>query len=496
VVVVGAGVSGICAVARLKHHFGEGALDITVYERDVDVAGTWLQNHYPGAECDVPSHFYCFSFAPNPGFTRYYAPQREIHAYLSHVARAHGVYDTVRFGVEFLGARWDEGAKGYWVTTCDAGSVGAPRPVETTSFANFVILSSAALNRPAVPEFPGARDFKGPIFHTARWDDTFDATGKRVAVVGTGASSIQVVPALGPKAAALTVFQRTPPWILPRGNYSYPAWVQWVFLHIPLLLWLYRIFLWLQRDVIFFPAFKRGSLGERYVKSMCTSHLAASVPDPALRARLTPDYPPGCKRLLISDDYLTTVARPTTTLVTSAIARIDATGIVTADGVHHDADAIVMATGFQVTSFLSHLALTGRSGVPLSVKWSDPNAIEAYRGTQLSGMPNMFVLMGPNTALGHSSMIFIIETQVEYMCAILARMFRVGAVTVDVLPRAQRDYNTWLQRDLAGTVWGGSCASWYKLPDTGKIVTLWPHSTAHFWWTLRQPDFGDMALAT
>lgn len=297
VAIIGAGVSGLCSVIRLKHHFANSGvpLNITVYERNEDVSGTWYLNHYPGAACDVPSHFYCFSFEPNPEFSAYYAPQAEIHRYLSGVAKKHNVYQHIQFRTEFLGARWDEASASWILRTCVAGSEGSARPVISEPRAHFLIISAAALNRPAVPDFPGLSTFSGKVFHTSRWDDSFDPTGKRIGVIGTGASAVQVIPELAPAAKELHVFQRTPGWAVPRGNYTYPSFVKFLFRYVPFLLWLYRIYVWISRDIIFFPAFKRGTIAERVVKWLCESHLEKQVPDPVLRKALTPDYPPGCK---------------------------------------------------------------------------------------------------------------------------------------------------------------------------------------------------------
>ena len=300
-----------------------------------------------------------------------------------------------------------------------------------------------------------------------------------------------MVPGIASKTKDLTVFQRTPGWAVPRRNYRYPEWVKTLFTYFPVLMAAYRLFLFILLDVIFFPAFQQGTISEYIVKRVCRKHVEEQVKDEKLRAALIPNYPPGCKRMLITTDYFKALSQPNVHLETSAISHFDGTGIVTADGKHHDCDVVVMATGFQVTSFLSHLNIVGRDNVPLSKRWRSADDVEAYYGTVIRNCPNLFVLLGPNTALGHSSVIFIIENQVEYMCKLLREMTRRRATSVDVKQAAHEAYNQWIQKNLSTTVWAGNCHSWYKT-ESGKIVTLWPHSSAQFWWTLSRPKFDEL----
>ena len=458
--IVGAGMSGLLAAIRLKQAgFGE----LQILERNEDLGGTWWSNRYPGCACDIPSHFYSYSFAPNPDWTRAYPQQSEVLTYFNRVADRYGLRPHIRFGAEVASAAFDE-EEGCWTVTLADG---------TERRARILILATGQLSRPAVPQIAGAELFRGAAFHSAQWEAGVDLAGKKVAVIGNGPSAAQIVPAIAPEVSKLVVFQRTPNWFYPRGDRPYRAVERFLFRHLPGYARMHRALIYLHRESLY-PGFKQGSIASRYLDRVVRRVLERQVKDPALRARLTPDYPPGCKRIIVSDDYLPALQRENVILETSSIARITPSGIVTEAGSSHDFDVIVYGTGFRSTEFVSPIRVTGAAGADLHEQWAD--GAEAYCGTTVAGFPNMFILYGPNTNLGHNSIIFMVEQQVEHMMRLVETLFRRRLRSITVRPAVMAAYNKALQAELGSSVWKTGCRNWY-MTDRGKITNNWPHST-------------------
>ncbi|HXE43934.1 MAG TPA: NAD(P)/FAD-dependent oxidoreductase [Conexibacter sp.] len=465
VAIVGGGFAGLGMAIKLKE---AGRTDFVVLERDADVGGTWWQNTYPGCQCDVPSNLYSFSFAPNPAWSHTFPLQAEIGAYLRNVADDHGLRPWIRTGTDVHRAAWDEHAQRWRIET----SKGALT-------ARVLVAGMGGLSEPSIPEIPGADSFKGPAFHTARWRHDVDLTGKRVAVIGTGASAVQAVPRIQPQVRRLTVFQRTPPWIMPHPGRPTRPRERALFGALPTLQKLVRGAVYWGREcyVLPFRFHRLSGIPER----MARRHLEQQVADPVLREQLTPRYEIGCKRILMSDEYLPALQRPNAELVVEAIERITPAGVVTADGVEHQADVLVWGTGFHTTDLAFPEWLHGRDGRTLGDVWRE-HGMQALRGTTIAGFPNLFLLVGPNTFLGHNSMVFMIESQLAYAIDALRTLDERGAVACEPTPHAQAAFNARVQRRMRHTVWtNGGCASWY-LDAHGRNTTLWPGSS----WTFRR----------
>jgi cation diffusion facilitator CzcD-associated flavoprotein CzcO len=464
IAIVGSGFAGLGMAIRLKQ---QGVEDFVLFERADDIGGTWRDNTYPGVACDVPSHLYSFSFAPNPGWSRTFSPGNEIQDYLRRCAGHFDVYPHVKFRHAVTGAQWDdEGQR--WEIETSAGHYSA----------DVLIAGMGGLSEPKIPDIPGRDSFEGAAFHTAQWDHDVDLRGKRIAVIGTGASSIQVVPKIQPEAEKLYLFQRTPAWIMPHRDRPISDRERTAYKRFPLLQKVMRGAIYWARETFVIP-FIKPKLADR-PEAIARRHLASHVKDPELRRKLTPGYKFGCKRVLPSNHFYPAVSQPNVELLTDGIREITPRGIVTADGVEHEVDVIVYGTGFRVNDMpFTHL-IRGRDGRTLSETWSE--SMEAYLGTSVAGFPNMFMLVGPNTGLGHNSIVFMIESQVEYVLDALRTMAARGLASVDVRRDVQDSFNRELQERLKDTVWStGGCASWY-LDDTGRNTTLWPGST----WPFRQ----------
>jgi cation diffusion facilitator CzcD-associated flavoprotein CzcO len=463
VVVIGAGFGGLGMAIRLKQ---AGFNDFILIEQDDGVGGTWRANRYPGAACDIESHLYSFSFEPNPAWSRTYAPQGEILAYLERCADKYGIRPHLRLGTRVTSAVFDE-CRGLWTLETSGGTVQA----------RVVVSATGGLSRPSYPDIPGLASFSGKMFHSARWDAGFPLAGKTVAVVGTGASAIQIVPAIASDVGRLLVFQRTPPWILPKMDFPISPEQRERFRRFPALQRLARTGQYLQHELFALGFVVEPRILER-ASALALRHLKRSVPDRALRKRLTPSYTMGCKRVLLSNDYYAALQRENVALVTEGIQEACPSGILTRDGVEHAADAIVLATGFQAAEAVAPFPVRGRGGRDLDEAWRD--GAEAYLGTAISGFPNHFMIVGPNTGLGHSSMIFMIESQIAYILDAIQTMRRDGLRFVDVHADAQALYNRRLTERLARTVWNtGGCSSWYRTSN-GKNTTLWPGFTFEF----------------
>lgn len=453
VAILGAGFAGLCMGLQLK---AQGESSFVILEKADRVGGTWRENIYPGAGCDIPSHLYSYSFAPNPDWPEVYSAQPDILAYIEGVVGRHELGDHIRFGAEVTGAAWDEAAGCWTIGLADGASVTAQA----------FVTAWGQLNRPKAPPIEGRESFAGPAFHSAQWDASVDLAGKRVAVIGNGASAIQFVPEIAKVAGRLTLFQRSPNWIVPRMNRPYTADEKAQFRARPELMEKVRseIFQMAEGRLIA----KRNGTAPVEEVPIPLAHLNAQVADPELRAKLTPDYEVGCKRVLISNDFYPALTRPNVELVTNAIARMTPQGVVDQAGRLHEADVVIYATGFETKSFAGETAIRGVGGVTLAQAWK--SGPEAYLGITVSGFPNLFMLYGPNTNLGHNSIIYMIEAQVGYVLQALAQ-----GRPVSVNPDVQAAYNDKIQAELAHTPWAGTCTSWYKTPE-GKILNNWPGS--------------------
>ncbi len=477
ILIVGSGFAGLGMGIRLKQ---AGMNDFTILEQASDLGGTWRDNRYPGAACDVESHLYSFSFEQNPRWTRMFAPQQEILDYLEHCADKYGLRPHLRFNTSVVGATFSE-SNGLWEVRCSDGS---------TRRARVVIAACGGLSRPSTPDIPGLNRFAGPVFHSARWDHTCDLTGKTVAIIGTGASAIQIVPAIASDVAKLHVFQRTPPWILPKADRDLTSGEQKRFERLPVLQRLARLAQYWRHELIALGFVVNPKL-LKLASRLALRYLKESVPDAALRAKLTPTYTMGCKRVLLSNDYYPALQRENVELVTSGIEEIRAHSIVTSDGVERPIDALVLATGFYAAEAVAPFDVKGRAGQELNEAWRD--GPEAYLGTAVAGFPNMFLLVGPNTGLGHSSMVFMIESQLEYVMGCLHHLREQHLHSIEVKAEAQARYNTELQERLPRTVWATGCSSWYQT-RTGRNTTLWPGFTFEYRFRTRRFDPADYEL--
>ena len=467
IAIVGGGFAGIGMAIRLRRM---GIESFTIYEAGNTPGGTWRDNTYPGAACDIPSHLYSFSFEPNPAWSRTYGTQAEILAYLLHCVRKYGIEPFVRCRASVAAAKFDE-TRGVW--TLDVDLDGTRQTVE----ADLLIAASGPLSRPAMPDIEGLDRFAGKLFHSARWNHDYALEGRRVGVIGTGASAIQFVPRIQPRVAQLTVFQRSAPWVMPRRDRAVEPRLQRLFERVPLAQHVVRsaIYWQLESRVAGFVVNPRLM---RRPTTFARHYLARKIADPALRAKLTPDYPFGCKRVLSSSDYYPALAQPNVEVVTAAIREIVADGIVTADGQHRPLDAIICGTGFRFNDAQAAFTIVGERGADLGEAW-ERDGPEAYLGTTVAGYPNLFLLAGPNTGLGHSSMIYMIESQIRYVADCIRALRRSGARTMAVRAHVQRAYNDRLQRDLASTVWQSGCRSWYQTKH-GRNTAIWPGFTFDF----------------
>jgi cation diffusion facilitator CzcD-associated flavoprotein CzcO len=467
IAIIGSGFSGIGMAIRLKRM---GYTSFTIFEAASELGGTWRDNTYPGAACDVPSHLYSFSFEANPTWSRAFSHQQEILDYLKHCARKYQVDTAMKFNARVTAARFDE-TRLVWLL--DIVCNGVRKTVE----ADAVISAVGQFSRPAMPQIDGLDMFDGKIFHSSRWDHDYPLEGKRVAVIGTGASAIQFIPRIQPHVAKLLLFQRTAPWIMPKRDDPVSARMHRLFSRLPFTQRCVRSAIYWQMETRGLGFFVNPKLVNPAMK-FARSYLERRVKDPALRAKLTPDYRLGCKRVLLSSDYYPALSQPNVEVSTTPIRTIVHDGIVTADGVHHAVDAIICGTGFQVNDVGTPFDVTGTGGADLSVRWLRDGP-EAYLGTSIADFPNFFMLVGPNTILGHNSMIYMIESQVQYVADCLRELERRDARTMNLRADVQHKFNTEIQRDMQRTVWASGCHSWYQT-KAGKITAIWPGFTFTF----------------
>jgi cation diffusion facilitator CzcD-associated flavoprotein CzcO len=474
IAIIGAGFAGLGMAVRLKQ---AGIDDFELLERAEDIGGTWRDNSYPGCAVDVQSHLYSYSFAPNPDWTKVYAAQEEIWAYIKRVAEEHGVPPHVRLGCTVTGGAWDEDAQ-RWHLHTTTGDVDA----------QYVVSGMGPLSNPVPPDIPGLESFEGHVFHSARWDHEHDLTGRRVAVIGTGASAAQFIPEIQPRVEHLTVFQRTPPWTFLRMNRRITALEQALYRRFPLLQRLVRARQYVYRESMAVGLQRPDRVAG--MEAISRLRMRVQVRDPELRRKLTPDYRMGCKRILVTDDFHPALTKPNVDVVTDGIREIRPRGIVTRDGREHPADTLILGTGFEIMPVAD--PLTGRDGVPLAERWKPRR--EAYLGTTVSGYPNYFMLVGPNTATGHTSVLLYAEAQIEYILRCITHVELAGAQSLDVRPEVQRAFNDELRERLSRTVWvAGGCASWYLDADHSSSV-LWPGYTWQFRKALRGFAHADYAM--
>jgi cation diffusion facilitator CzcD-associated flavoprotein CzcO len=470
VAVVGGGFSGLAMAVRLRR---AGMNDFVVLERGDDVGGTWRDNSYPGCACDVPSHLYSFSFAPNPDWSSTFSPQPEIQAYLRRVADDEGVLPHVRFGCEVENASWNE-TEGHWELETSRGGLTA----------RVLIAGAGPLHEPQIPALPGLERFQGSVFHSARWQHDHDLTGERVAVIGTGASAIQFVPQIQPRVGKLHLFQRTAPWVMPKRSRPLTRLERAVYRRVPGAQRLMRAAIYWARELYAVPLL-RAPVAHLY-KQIGKLHIRRHVSDSELRRKVTPDYLPGCKRILISNDYLPALGHPNVEVVTDGIAEVRERSIVTADGEERPVDTIIFGTGFHVTDMPIAERIRGIDGRTLADAWR--GSPQAYRGTAVAGCPNLFLLLGPNTGSGHTSVVLMTEAQASYALEALRHMRRRGLHAVAVRDEVQQQWNADVQRNMRGTVWlEGGCGSWY-IDRNGLNTTLWPDFSFRFLRSLKRFD--------
>jgi cation diffusion facilitator CzcD-associated flavoprotein CzcO len=461
VLIIGAGFSGLCMAIKLHE---AGVKSFLVIEKSDDIGGTWYDNRYPGCACDIPSHLYSFSFEPSPDWTRMYPGQQEIQEYLKRCITRYGLRPQIRLNTRFQEAVWDESSSVWHATTQDGMRIQA----------RVLVSGMGALHVPRYPELKGLDRFKGPAFHSSTWNYSVDLAGKNVAVVGTGASAIQFVPQIAPIVGKLYLFQRTPPWIVPRMDFAITDKWKRRFRYIPLVRWVFRQFIfWRQEFRVL------GFLGNekirRQAEAIALRHLADGIKEPQKRAALTPNYKLGCKRVLVSDDYYPALNRPNVELITEKITGVSEHSILTQEGVERTIDVLIYGTGFRATEPLIGCRIVGRDGVEIHDAWQ--KRMTAYLGVTVRGFPNFFMLLGPNTGLGHNSVVLMIEAQVRYAVNCLKLMSRRKQRVIEVRPDIQQNFVEEIYRRMSTTVWqSGGCRSWYQDQKTGEITTLWPGS--------------------
>ena len=478
VAIVGAGFGGIGLGIKLRQ---AGIESFTIFEKAGGVGGVWRDNSYPGLTCDVPSHLYQFSFEPNHDWTRRFPQRDEILAYLERVTDKYGLRDHMRFGTEVASADFDD-EHGHWLVRLAGGE-----EVE----ADVLVTATGQLSRPSFPSIPGLDDFKGDLFHSARWNHRCDLTGKRVAAIGTGASAVQYVPEIAKQVERLHLYQRTPGWVIPKPDRPYRPREKWLFNHVPLIPAISRRLTFIRFE-LFTLAMTRAYWLLRIYEAGYKRRLAKEIPDPELREKLVPDYPMGCKRVLISNDYIPALARPNVEVVTDDVVAVTEHGVRSADGRERKVDAIVLGTGFQTNEFLAPMAIRGRAGRDLDEAWHD--GAEAYLGLAISGFPNMFMLYGPNTNLGAGSIITMLESQIGYVVEAVGELRRTGARWMDVRGDVQDEFNREVQERLHDSVWNAGCNSWYR-NEHGKVTNNWAGFVTEYRRRTRHPDPADFELA-
>lgn len=480
VLIVGAGYSGLGMAIKLQ----AAGIPFLILEKSSSLGGTWYDNTYPGCACDIMSHLYSFSFFPNPFWSTSFPSQPEILAYLNQVADHFRLWPEIRFGVRVSECRWDAGRR-QWnvISTSGESFVG-----------DFLISGIGALHVPKFPAIPGKDDFAGTSFHTAQWDHSYDYSGKDVAVIGTGASAVQAVPAILKDVKSITVFQRTPVWTAPRLDFPYPRFVQALFNAFPLLMKLHRWYIFVRQELGFFLMFQKGTKRGKYLRAQVTKFMEKQVDEPDLRKKLIPDFEMGCKRITVSNDYVKSFNSPKARLVTEKINRIVPEGVAIKKGEEEELlrfDAIIYATGFDLMASCKNMTVVGKDGKDLGRVWGEsPNA---FLGISCPDFPNMFYLLGPNVGLGHNSVVWMIECQVTFCMDAILRCIDGGVKSIDVKEGVNRKYQDYIQNMMKLRVFHSGCRSWYQNSE-GIVFALWPSHLLHYWWLTRKIDFGDYVV--
>ena len=474
VLIIGAGFAGVGLAIQLQKR---GIDDFLVLEKAASVGGTWRDNHYPGAACDVPSHLYSYSFEPKTDWSRKFAPQAEIVAYIQHCVDKHQLAGKIRCNTEVASAEFEQ-ASGLWRVIGKDGE---------HYLAQALVSACGQLNQPAYPRIPGLESFAGEAFHSARWNHAYDLAGKRVAVIGTGASAIQFVPEIVPKVQHLTLFQRSAAYVISKPDRAYKRWELALLRRWPWLQQIDRGLKYVQHEVralafIHFPVLMK------LFQFSFQRHLVAAIADPERQRQLQPDYPLGCKRILISNNYFPALAQGNVEIVNQAIQSITPHGVVTADGREHPVDALIYGTGFAATDFLAPMQIKGLDGVELNRAWRD--GAEAYKGISVNGFPNLFLLYGPNTNLGHNSILYMLESQFAYVLNCLDALQQQGLRYMDVKPQVQQRFNQHLQQVIRHSIWEQGCTSWYK-NAAGKNTNNWPGFTFTYRQQTRHLELAD-----
>jgi len=483
VIVIGAGFSGVCMGIQLLK---AGTQNFLILEKASAVSGTWHDHTYPGLVCDIPSALYSYSFAPNPAWSRMFSPQKEIKAYIERCVRDFGLTPHLRLGTEITTIRFMQSSS-LWRVQNSRGEV---------LYARVVVSATGGLRIPHIPPFAGREKFQGEQFHTARWPQQFESKNRRIALVGSAASAVQILPELAKEAEHIFLFQRTPNYIIPRGDRSISSESTRLFTRFPLVQTLIRWVLFLFLDLILFRSFKRGSRANRQRKKDALDHLRAQISNEELQKKLTPNYAIGCKRVLLSDDFYPALKRDNISLITESIINISKTGITISspassplatqkkDTTKYEVDTIIYATGYDVANPSGPLEIEGPNGLSLKEVWA--NKMSAHRGVAVPGFPNFFLIVGPNSGLGHNSIVFIIEQQVNYIIKCIKRLKK--GETMSPSQEATNKYNREIQSGFDGMVWGAGCKSWY-MSQRGHNPTLWPYRSLHYWRSLRKPHF-------
>lgn len=475
VIIIGSGFAGLGLAMQLRK---TGEDDFLLLEKTDEVGGTWRDNSYPGSACDVPSHLYSFSFEIRPDWSRKFAPQAEIHDYILRCVDKYRLRPQIRCNAEVESAEFDE-ACGLWHVRLNSGE---------SLQAQVLISACGQLNRPAYPKLPGLENFRGEAFHSARWRHDLDLTDKRVAVIGTGASAIQFVPQIQPQVAHLSLFQRSAAYVLPKPDRAYQRWEIALMRRMPWLQRCDRLIKYLHHEGRALAFIRFPWLMKLFHYRRFSRHLQRQMPDMAKRAQLQPDYPMGCKRVLISNDYFPALAQANVSIVDSAICEVREHGLLTADGREHPCDVLIYGTGFTASDFLAPMRIRGRNGLELNQAWQD--GAEAYKGISVSGFPNLFLLYGPNTNLGHNSILYMLESQFAYVLGCLRALRDQGLRYMELKPQVQRRFNQRLQAAIQHTVWAQGCDSWYK-NASGKHSNNWPGFTFTYRLQTRAPELND-----
>jgi cation diffusion facilitator CzcD-associated flavoprotein CzcO len=477
VVVIGAGMSGLCMGVKLKE---QGIDDFVILERAYDVAGTWHYNTYPGAGCDVPSVFYSYSFYLNPNWSRVYSLHDEIKDYFRDCAKHFGLYPHIQFNTEVTSASYDDSLGVWCVATADGQTIQA----------RILVSGLGQLNVPFTPSILGRETFGGESFHSARWNHDCDLKGKRVAIIGNAASALQFIPHVVEEAEHVMVYQRSANYVVPRNDRPYTEAEQARFARFPWWQRLHRLGVFLRGEIMY-GAIANKAFFQWLLARDAKNNLEEHIKDPELRRKLTPNYPIGCKRILVSDNYYQAMAKPNLSLVTDPIDSIETEGVKTSGGEVLPADVLIFGTGFETTEIMAPVNFVGRDGISLKEAWCE--GAEAYRGVCTAGFPNLFMLYGPNTNLGSNSIIFMVEQQVNYIVKCISKLFKHQLKAMEVNSDVLRAYNEKMQGDMAHTVWVGQCDSWYK-NAAGKVTNNWPNSATNYFFHMREPDFSDFDL--